>query len=315
MGDPAGIGPEVLVKAIDKIFRQRLSINFLIIGDRNVLEKYVKKFKIHSFFNRENLEILDLKNVDKKNFKPGVPSVKNGISSLEYIDTAISLLKEKKISTLVTAPVSKEMINRAGKIFPGHTEYLSLSFKTKDFLMMLINRYMRVVPLTRHIPLKEVPYHLTSSFIYKNIKLVIKYLRNYFSLSFPRIAVFSLNPHGGEGGLLGKEEIKIISAIEKIKKEDLGDISGPYSADGFFSQYKRNNYDCIIGMYHDQVMIPIKMLDPEHTVNLTLGLPFIRTSPGHGTAFDIAGKGIASYISMFEAIKTAYRLTRHAFSF
>lgn len=315
MGDPAGIGPEVLIKAVDKLSIKKFPINFVLIGDKCVLENYLIKFKIKNFFAKENIELIDLKNVSKR-FRPGISKPEYGKASLEYIDTAIQLLKEKRILALVTAPVNKGMINKAGIKFPGHTEYLGYSFKVKDTLMMLTNRYMCVVPLTRHISLKDVPRFINKSFIYKGIKLVLDYLKKYFSIPLPSIAILSLNPHGGEAGVIGKEEEEIIiPVIEKFKKKSSLRIFGPYPADGFFAHYKKNQYDCIIGMYHEQVMIPVKIFDPEYTVNITLGLPFIRTSPGHGTALDIAGKGIASFNSMFEAIKMAYQLTRNAFSF
>ncbi|MCM8778629.1 MAG: 4-hydroxythreonine-4-phosphate dehydrogenase PdxA [Candidatus Omnitrophica bacterium] len=315
MGDPAGVGPEVIIKAVEKLSVAKFSVNLLIIGDGGVLENYLHKFRLKGFLKRKNLELVDLKNVAKKNFKPGFSRPEYGRAALEYINQAITLLKGGVISTLVTAPVSKEMINRGGIKFFGHTEYLSSSFQVADTLMMLVNRYMRVVPLTRHIALKEVSPQINYSFLYKNIKLTAEYLRKFFSIFSPKIAICALNPHGGEGGSLGNEEKEvIIPLIEDLGKESTLRVSGPYSADGLFSHYKKNEYDCIIGMYHDQVMIPVKMIDPEHTVNITLGLPFIRTSPGHGTAFDIAGKGKASFSSMFSAIKLAYKLTQNAFS-
>lgn len=315
MGDPGGIGPEVLVKAVDKLSLKKIPVNFLLVGDRHVLEKYTALFKIRNFFTRSNIEIIDLDNIPQK-FKPGFYSPEYGKASWEYLETAVSLLRRKKISALVTAPVSKEMIKKSGKQFPGHTEYFGSTFKIKEVIMMLANRYMRVVPLTRHIPLKNVCRYINYHYVIKNLRLVVRYLKSYFSLYSPQIAICSLNPHGGEGGELGEEERNIIiPAIEEINRKSEANISGPFSADGLFSQYKKNRYDCIIGMYHDQVMIPVKMVDPEYTVNITLGLPFVRTSPGHGTAFDIAGKGIASFTSMYEAIKLAYQLSRHAPAF
>lgn len=316
MGDPGGVGPEVLVRAVNRFIKKNYPVKLIIIGDRWILERYAKKFKIDDFFEKENLEFIDLKNVKKRSFKPGVAKLEYGVASLDYIDTAVSLLKKKRIVSLVTSPVSKEVISKAKKFFPGHTEYLGRSFGMRNVLMMLVNRYMRVLPLTRHIPLKDVPRFINYSLIYDGIKLANLYLKKYFSITSPRIAICSLNPHSGEGGVLGNEEKKIIiPAINDLKKNEEIKVFGPYSADGIFSQYKNYKYDCIIGIYHDQVMIPIKMIDPEHTVNITLGLPFIRTSPSHGTAFEIAGKGIASFISMWEAIKLAYQFSHHAHSF
>lgn len=314
MGDPAGVGPEVLVKAISHLYKKRLSLIYSIIGDKYVLEKNIKKLGLRNFLGEKEIKLFDLKNVSK-NYKPGKLSPEYGRASLEYIDTAIRLLKKKEISALVTGPVSKSAINMFGKNFFGHSEYLASHFKVKRYQMMLTNRYMRVVPLTRHIPFQEISPYLNFRFVYIGIKMVLFFLKKYFQISSPRLAVCSLNPHSGEEGFVGKEEKRVIlPVIERLKEEGNLQIYGPFSADGLFSRYRRGDYDCIVGMYHDQVMIPVKMVDPEYTVNITLGLPFIRTSVGHGTAFDIARKGIASPNSMIEAIKIAYQLARHVHS-
>lgn len=313
MGDPAGVGPEVLVKAVKKLLKSKPSMRYLIIGDRRVLENYCAKLKIKNFFGNSHIRLSDLGNVSTRSFRVGKDRPEYGRASLEYLDEAISLLKDNKISALVTSPVSKAAINSVGIAFPGHTEYLASSFGTRNFIMMMVSRNMRVVPLTRHIALREVPWKINYRLVYDGIAMTAFFLKKYFSISHPRIAVCALNPHSGEAGFMGREEKRIIApAIKNLNKNISARICGPFSADGLFAHYRRKQFDCIIGMYHDQALIPAKLSDCHKVVNLTLGLPFIRTSPAHGTAFDIAGKGIASPDSMVEAIKLAYRLSRNA---
>lgn len=315
MGDPGGIGPEVLIKAIQEL-KNRLPARFVIIGSGNILEWYCLKLKIRNFFQHNEVSLLDLNNVKERSFKFGINSPHYGKASLEYLNKAIELLKGKKISCLVTCPVSKGAINLYRRNFIGHTEYLAGAFGIKKFAMMMLNRNLRVIPLTRHIALKDVSGKINYSLVYEGIELAVDYLKKYFAITHPCIAVCSLNPHSGESGFIGKEEREIIiPAIRDFKQKILAKVEGPFSADGLFSQWEKPRFDCIIGMYHDQVLIPVKMTDSHRTVNLTLGLPFIRTSPSHGTGFDIAGKGVASSTSMMEAIKLAYHLSHNVISY
>ncbi|MCX5657922.1 MAG: 4-hydroxythreonine-4-phosphate dehydrogenase PdxA [Candidatus Omnitrophica bacterium] len=308
MGDPSGIGPEVIIKAI-KSLKGKFPVNFVIIGDYFTLDKCSKEFN-GNFFSAGNVSLINLANVERKNFKFGKITPACGRASLEYIDKSVELLKHGKIQALVTAPVSKEAINASGKKFSGHTEYLASNFNAKDFMMMLLSGELKVIPLTRHVRLRDVPGMLNRALVYNGIKAAAGYLRKYFSIYYPRIAVCSLNPHGGEGGFIGKEEKEtIIPAIEKAKGAVKAELWGPLSADGLFAHAPADKFDCIIGMYHDQVLVPVKMYKEKSVVNLTLGLPFIRTSCGHGTAFDIAGKNVALACSMIEAIKLAYKLS------
>ncbi len=311
MGDPSGIGPEVLIKAIRRL-KGKLPVDFVIIGDYLTLEKCSKGFN-GNFFSSGDVSLINLDNVEHKNFKFGKISPAYGRASLEYIDKSVELLKRRKIQALVTAPVSKEAINASGEKFSGHTEYLASNFNAKDFMMMLLSGELKVIPLTRHVRLRSVPGVLNKALVYDGIKKTAGYLKKYFSVKNPRIAVCSLNPHGGEGGFIGKEEKEIIiPAIEKARGVVKAELFGPLSADGLFAHVPIDKFDCIIGMYHDQVLIPVKMYGEKSVVNLTLGLPFIRTSCGHGTAFDIAGKNKASACSMIEAIKLAYKLSDSA---
>ncbi len=302
IGDPSGIGPEVILKALAKPNVRRLA-NFLIIGDTFVL----KHLGIQ-IVKYPNIQVLDLHNVPKHNFHFGKISPIYGKASIEYIDEAVKLIRKNKIDALVTAPVSKEAINLAGISFSGHTEYLATLFKVKSFAMMLIGGELKVVLITRHLPLNKVSHNLNSQSIIETIKLTCQALKRYFNIDKPRIGVCSLNPHSGEKGILGDEEIKIIKpAISKLRKMSI-DLDGPLPADILFYKACRGQYDCVIAMYHDQGLIPLKMVAFNRGVNLTLGLPFIRTSPLHGTGFNIAGKSLANPQSTIEAIRLACSL-------
>ncbi len=229
-------------------------------------------------------------------------------TGFDAIKKAVGLLKNKKADALVTAPVNKEAINRSGIFFQGHTEYLAKATDTKRFAMMLCGGKLKVTTVTRHIPLKKVSNILTQEKIIEASKLTDYALKKYFGINEPRIGVCALNPHCGEGGKIGKEEQNIIiPAIKKIKRYVSG-IQGPISGDVIFYMAYHEKLDAVISMYHDQGLGPLKMVAFEKGVNVTLGLPFIRTSPDHGTAYDIAGKDMANPCSMKEAIKLAVKM-------
>ncbi|MDP2938987.1 MAG: 4-hydroxythreonine-4-phosphate dehydrogenase PdxA [Candidatus Omnitrophota bacterium] len=301
MGDPSGIGPEVIAKAIKKL-RLNKRIKLLVIGDRFVLQKFTGKLPA-------NCDILDLKNVRQKKFSFGKINLSYGRAAIDYLEKAVGLIKDKTIDCLVTAPINKKAISLAGFKWIGHTEYLAKEFNLKDFVMMFAADKLKVSLATRHISLKEVPIHLNKEAIFKTICLSSDYLKKYFKIRNPKIGVCGLNPHAGENGLLGKEDNLIIKPAVEMAKRKNKNVSGPYPSDTIFYQAIKGNFDCIVAMYHDQGMIPIKTLFFDRVVNLTLGLPFIRTSPSHGTAFDIAGRNIANPSSMIEAIKLANKLT------
>lgn len=228
-------------------------------------------------------------------------------AALGYIKDALRLIKAKKIDVLVTAPVNKHAINQAGCPFQGHTEYLARACRIKNFAMMLVGGPLKVALVTRHIAIKDVPGCLTKQKIYQTISLTDFALRRYFGISRPRIGVSALNPHSGEQGIMGKEESRVIyPAIKKAKR--FAKISGPLPADTLFYLAAHHKFDACVAMYHDQGLIPLKTLALHQGVNLTLGLPFVRTSPDHGTAYDIAGKNQANPGSMKEAIKLAIKI-------
>ena len=310
-GDPSGIGPEIILKSLTG---KKLSKKFtpVVIGDYEVFRKNAKilKLDISRFIGQANF--VDLKNVMLKNFRFGVINKSYGRAAMEYISCGLSIVKKIKGSSLVTAPISKEAINRAGFKFAGHTEFLSHATKEKNVTMMLLGGTLRVSLVTRHTPLKDVAKNLTKDKIIKTVQNTHYALKKLFRIQNPRIGVCALNPHAGEGGLLGKEEKTVIApALNRLRKK-IKLIQGPSPADTLFYKGYKGRVDAIVCMYHDQGLIPLKMVAFDKGVNLTIGLPFIRTSPDHGTGFDIAGKGKANPASMIEAIKLATRLSQHA---
>jgi len=300
LGDPAGIGPEVVAKALRSPAVRRLA-RFHIIGDARTIHRYFPREAVNCSY--ENLAAPGA-------FHAGAPNRASAAASLTFLTKAVALLRQKKIDALVTAPVCKESISHLGKKFHGHTEFLARAFGVKNFEMMFTSDSLKTVIITRHVPLTQVSRRLSPAKIYRTIVTVDKTLKRLFGIKKPHIAVCGLNPHAGEGGLIGREEItKIIPAIQKARRRGIR-LSGPLAADTLFASPKAKQYDTVIAMYHDQGLIPVKTLYFRKVTNLTLGLPFVRTSPAHGTAFDIAGKNKADASSMAEAIKLAARLSR-----
>ncbi|MDP3787588.1 MAG: 4-hydroxythreonine-4-phosphate dehydrogenase PdxA [Candidatus Omnitrophota bacterium] len=306
IGDPFGIGPEVVLKALASRKLRGLA-NFLIIGDRSVLYS-LPKFLNAAIRTNPHISIADLRLISEGAIRWGRRSALSGRASLAYIDYALKLIKDDQADCLVTAPVSKEAISRTGVEFSGHTEYIAKAFKTDKFAMMLMGGPLRVTLVTRHLPLKAVAKAITEEEISDCIELSHAALKRYFGINRPRIGVASLNPHGGEGGSIGKEEERVIKPAVARAKKRFKDITGPVSSEALFYEAFRGRLDCVIAMYHDQGLTPLKMVARDKSVNVTLGLPFVRTSPGHGTAFDIAGKGLANAESMIEAVNLAIEM-------
>jgi len=311
MGDPSGIGPTIIAKAIPRI---KGLAEFVVIGDRWVFEKN-QKSKISATkrggfaknFGKKNqkFKFIDLHNVPRKNFAFGRIKAEYGKASMGYLDRALELIKNKQIDCLVTCPISKEAINLAGFKFSGHTEYFQKRTKTKHTVMMLLNKEFKFSLVTRHIPLKSVSGALNKDRLYKNIYVTYRVLKDFFLMESPRIVVCGLNPHASDNGIIGKEENQIVKPVLDRLRSMIGYIDGPLSADVAIAKAKQKKYDCVIAMYHDQALIPLKLLDNSSGVNITLGLPFVRTAPLHGTAFDIAGTNRANPNSLIEAIKLA----------
>ena len=318
MGDPAGVGPEVIIK----MFQNRSVYGFsspIVIGDAAFLKKAVLKLSSNlsiapisstkeASFTPGSIDVLDLKNIQSV-INMGQPSSVGGKTSVEYIRTAVSLAIDHKVEAIVTAPINKKSINLAGFLWPGHTEMLADFTETKNVALMLSGDMLRVVIVTTHIPLNKVGQLITRKQIATTIKLTHHWLLEHVKES-PKIAVTGLNPHCGDGGIFGKEELtEIIPALDDVRKEGINAL-GPFSADALFSKFKPNEYDAVIAMYHDQGMIPVKMANKGAAVNVTIGLPIIRTSVDHGTAFDIAGKNCASCESLENATQSAAQFTK-----
>lgn len=309
MGDPAGIGGEIILKALPALSKKNIPV---IIGDLsviNVLRKGQRKAHIRqpSFrdFKTEKIdetEFIDLNLIKKPRF--GVTDPSFGEASYSYIIEALKLAFLGDISAIVTCPISKASIRKAGIGFPGHTELLAHFGGVTEYIMMMANRKMRVSLATIHIPLKDVPKEISAENVFTCIAITHRSLKEYHALDNPYIKVCGLNPHAGEQGIIGSEEGVIREAVNSAKALGMN-VEGPFPADTLFHSV---DCDAYVAMYHDQGLIPVKTMDFRRTVNITLGLPFVRTSPGHGTGFDIAGKGIADPSGLIEAYRTAEKM-------
>lgn len=308
-GEPAGIGPELAEKAWQALKDESA---FFLIGDPRHLPGEVPHQVISdpaeaSKVMRRALPVLPL--AFEGAATPGQPDPTNAAGVIDAIAYGVELVTEGAASALCTAPIHKKALkDGAGFAFPGHTEFLAHLAGVDRVVMMLASERLRVVPTTIYIPLSEVPEALTETLLEDTIRITARGLMDQFGIENPRIAVAGLNPHAGEGGAMGREEIELITPLlERLKSEGM-DLSGPLPADTMFHEAARARYDTAICMYHDQALVPIKTLDFDKGVNVTLGLPFIRTSPDHGTAFDIAGTGKANPSSLVEALRMASRM-------
>ncbi|MDI6786097.1 MAG: 4-hydroxythreonine-4-phosphate dehydrogenase PdxA [bacterium] len=309
LGDLAGIGPEVTLKALANNSLVNKN-NFLIIGSSVRLPKYIENIyfiqDVNDLdFSKSPINFWNLNNIKEEQFKLGEINKYCGKASIDFIKKAVNLALKNKIQAIVTAPISKEAIGLAGFKYFGHTDFLAALTNTSQYAMMFASKKLKVVLVTIHTSLQKAINDLSKDKIFIAIKLVYEGLQKYFKIKKPKLAVAGLNPHAGEGGILGEEEnSKIIPAIDKARNMGI-DIYGPYPPDIVFYKAHKGEFDVVVSMYHDQGLIPLKLLAFEEAVNITLGLPIIRTSPDHGTAFDIAGKNIANPNSMINAIMLA----------
>lgn len=294
IGDPAGIGPEIVYRAVNSLRVQRVC-SPILVGDKNIISKY---FNIHKKSNK--VEFVFSSNYNK-NVELGKSSRLSGLIACNALKQAVNMCMLKQTKSMVTAPVSKESFKLAGLKHSGHTEFLGELTKTKNYCMMMICDDINSVMVTRHLPVSQISSILTKKDIVSTVKLSADFIKQVSKKS-PKIIMCALNPHAGDNGILGNDEKKIIIPAIKNLKEKKYNIVGLYPVDIAWQKFLKNKYDLIVAMYHDQIMLPLKILNPKKIVNVTVGLPFIRTSPGHGTAFDIAGKNIADYSSMEEAI-------------
>ncbi|WP_242919341.1 4-hydroxythreonine-4-phosphate dehydrogenase PdxA [Pontibacter liquoris] len=310
IGDTNGIGPEVVIKTLSD---QRI-LNFctpVIYGSAAILNKVRKDLEAEHFHYQQldTAANLTLKKVnlvsciaEDLEITPGTPTAASGKASLDSLLAASRDLKAGLLDGLVTAPINKDNIQAEDFRFPGHTEFLTSYFDAADSLMLLVSGDLRVATVTGHIPVKEVAAKLTEALLIRKITILLESLRKDFGILKPRIAVLGLNPHAGEKGLLGNEEVEIIRPAVMHLKERGHLVFGPYPADGFFGMRQYTQVDAVLSMYHDQGLIPFKTLAMETGVNFTAGLSVVRTSPDHGTAYDIAGKQLADETSFREAL-------------
>jgi len=322
MGDAAGVGPEIIAKLF-----LRKDINSLadifVIGDLFPMLSAQRKISgslsikpiedIKKIKNeRMSIPLLDMKALHLGDYAAGEAGAKAGKASFIYLKKAIELAMDKKIDAIVTAPINKHALHMAGINYPGHTEILAKFTGTKNYAMMLMGEKLKVVLATIHTSVESVPKKLNAAKIKTLLQLTDSSLRRDFGIKNPSIAVCGLNPHAGENGAFGVEESRIIAPA--IKKARLSGIKadGPYPSDTIFHRVVNNmSHDAVLAMYHDQGLIPLKLLSFDTGVNITLGLPIIRTSPDHGTAYDIAGTGVAKDDSIYEAVKAALLMAKN----
>ncbi len=319
LGEPAGIGAEITVKAWTRRKEKALS-PFFLIGSASALAVYADGCPVKAIGHPDEartvfsdaLPVFDIPL--QQAITPGTPQAHSASMVIKAIDRAAQWALDGVISAIITNPIQKSVLYSAGFKDPGHTEYLArlAGHDPHHSVMMLAISDLRVVPLSVHIPLKDVPGLITAERLTHVLGIMHKALRTQFAIQTPRIAVAGLNPHAGEAGALGCEEITIISpTLDHLRAKGM-DLIGPLAADTLFHEDARKTYDAVLCMYHDQALIPLKTLDFHHGVNVTLGLPFIRTSPDHGTALDLAGTGRARPDSLIAALSLAARLARSA---
>lgn len=317
MGDPAGIGPEIIVKSLKEVSIYQQSAPF-VVGDSKIIKRAMDvvglTYEINEIeqvsaakFEQGTIDIMNL-NLVPDDLPWGEVSAVAGHAAFAYLEKAIELANQKVIDGIVTAPLNKEAMHKGGHLFPGHTEILAELTQTKDYAMMLSAPNLRVIHVTTHIGIIDAIQKIKPERVYKVIRLAHDTLTKA-GIQNPRIAVCGINPHAGENGLFGygEEEDKVTPAVLQAREEGI-DVTDPLPADTLFFRARRGDFDIVVAMYHDQGHGPVKVLGLEAGINITVGLPIIRTSVDHGTAFDIAGKNIADELSMKEAIRAAIDL-------
>lgn len=324
MGDPAGIGPEITLKAFLRRADRGVP-SFVVYGCPATLATRAQRLGIEVGITEvaspgeaaarfsDRLPVVPMPVA--REARPGQPAPENGMATISAIEQATRAVVVGEAAALVTNPIAKSVLYAAGFIHPGHTEFLAalaealVPGRRHHPVMMLASDVLRVVPVTIHIPLSEVPKSLTRPLLYETIRTTWRSIKTDFGIAAPRVSVAGLNPHAGEGGSIGREDVDLIApAVEELRREGLT-VAGPFSADTLFHAAARKTYDAAVCMYHDQALIPIKTLSFDTGVNVTLGLPFVRTSPDHGTAFDIAAQGVASAESLICALRMAAEMS------
>ncbi len=320
MGDYNGIGPEITLKCCLSS-QVRGMARLLLIGSIDTYSYYAERLHLRADLtevddpasmdvDHKKIPVYQPEKFHGVKIQPGELSADAGKHALAAIKLAAQLCLERKVDGMVTAPIAKEAMQKAGLRHPGHTELLAELTGAKDWIMMLVADTLRVGLVTIHIPLKQVAPSISQAAVRRTITVMQRSLVRDFNIEKPRIAVLGLNPHAGEGGMLGTEEANIIAPALQAARRQRINAEGPFPADGFFGSGSYRTYDGIVAMYHDQGLIPLKLLGFSTGVNYTAGLPIVRTSPDHGTAFAIAGKGVADSSSMTEAIELAVSIVK-----
>jgi len=318
MGDPVGIGPEIIVKALmhKEVF---VHCRPIIFGDANELKEANRVLNspcnIHPIRTAEEAkgtpgiaDLIELSHIDLNGFRFGAPQKPYAAPIIRYLETALSFAMDERIEGIATCPINKGFLNSAGYPFTGHTEFFAQRTNSAPVVMMLVAPMLKVALATTHCALRDVPGLVTRERIIDTIRITDHALRDFFGIPTPKLAVASLNPHAGEDGLFGDEEkTAILPAIDRCRSAGFK-VDGPMASDSLFHFAGSGIYDAVVCMYHDQGLIPIKLMGFKRTVNVTLGLPIIRTSVDHGTAYDIAGRGTADPSSLIEAIILASRM-------
>jgi len=322
IGDFNGIGPELILKT----FSNELVFNYCtpVIYANTYLFKFYSKLLSYSTLNfnvvkkvsdiKKNQLNLRICNREIIEITPGSPSVQAGKFALDALQMAITDIKDGLITDILTCPIDKKSITDAGLSFNGHTQYFASEFESSA-QMILMNEEIKVSMVTGHTPFNDVIKSITKESVFEHIRLIHENLKADFAVIKPKIAVLGINPHGGDGGLMGREELDIIlPAVKEAQKENIL-VMGPYAPDGFFGSKNSTNFDAVVGMYHDQVLIPFKQMAFTDGINYTAGLPIVRTSPDHGTAYDIAGKGIGDTSSFINALYLINKVRRNRINY
>ena len=321
MGDPAGIGPEVIVKALadNSIYGLCRPV---VLGDPEILSSAISKYRqklspniisspLETMSTPGKIDLMAVSRMKGEPVIPGKPTVEGGKAMVDYILQAVEMTRKKELEAMVTCPISKVLMHQAGHFYEGHTQLISHLTNTHDYVMMLAGQRLRVSLVTIHCAIKEIPSILNQELVYKTITITAEALRGDFGFKKPRLAVAALNPHASESGLFGIEEKEIISPAIGRARDEGYNVMGPFPADTLFHKAASGQFEAVVAMYHDQGLIPLKLLHFSDAVNVTLGLPIIRTSVDHGTAYDIAGTGQADPSSLKAAIRMAASIIRN----
>jgi 4-hydroxythreonine-4-phosphate dehydrogenase len=320
MGDPSGVGPEIIVKAFADEALHGVCTP-VVLGDPQLLQDRVERTRRRVVLNiierasaakgkAGTMDVIALSHLGGRVI-PGHPVIEGGRAMVRYIIEAVSLIRDGSIQAMVTCPINKALMHQAGYHYEGHTQMIAHLTNAKDFVMMLAGSKLRVALVTIHVSLREVALVLKEETVLSTIRVTCEALKRDFGFRHPRLAVSALNPHGGESGLFGSEEEMIIEPAVRRAREEGYPVAGPFPADTLFFRAASGQYDAVVAMYHDQGLIPLKLLHFSDAVNVTLGLPIVRTSVDHGTAYDIAGTGQADPTSLTAAIRLAAQIVTH----